>query len=326
MQERIFASYNGEKSEPALPILCLNLLTKQKNLWLALSEGIAALDHVRVRELHCNGFSVMLQFNPARIISSAAPVDPQSIKERPCFLCTENLPKAQKGILYRQKFLILCNPFPIVRRHYTVSHINHMPQSLSEAIPFLLNLAKDLSPDFNVFYNGPRAGASAPDHLHFQAAPSGTLPVEKELRENRNRRSKTSMDGTFLFNAGLPGREALVMEGKTATGVETALLKVMDSLKHVIPTAEEPLMNLLCSYRKNTWQLVIFLRRKHRPHVYYLTGKKRILISPGLIDMGGLVITPLEKDFTLLDAKMMENIYREVSLDSETVQKVVASS
>jgi hypothetical protein len=325
MQGRIFASYNGKKSEPALPILCLNLLTEQEYLWPALSEGIAALDEIRIRDLHCSGFSVKLQFNPARIISSAAPLDPQSIKERPCFLCTKNLPAAQKGILYRQKFLILCNPFPIVRRHYTVSHINHMPQSLSEAIHFLLNLSKDLSPDFNVFYNGPCAGASAPDHLHFQAAPSGTLPVEKEIRDNRTRWTKTSMDGIFLSNAGLSGREALVMEGKTATGVETALLKVMDRLKHAIPTAEEPLMNLLCSYQENTWQLIIFLRRKHRPHVYYLTGKKRILISPGLMDMGGLVITPIEKDFILLDAETMENIYREVSLDSETVQKVVAS-
>jgi hypothetical protein len=121
MRGRIFAPYNGEKSEPALSGLCLDLLAQQKNLWPALSEGIAALDHVRVRELHCNGFSVNLQFNPARIVSSAAPVDPQSIKERPCFLCAENLPEAQQGILYRQNFLILCNPFPIIRRHYTVA-------------------------------------------------------------------------------------------------------------------------------------------------------------------------------------------------------------
>ncbi len=323
MQGRIFASFNGKKSEPALSGLCLDLLAQQKSVWPALSEGVAALDHVRVRELHCNGFSVKLQFNPARIVSSAAPVDPQSIRERPCFLCTENLPEAQKGILYRQRFLVLCNPFPIVKQHYTVSHIHHIPQLLSEAIPFLLDLAKDLSPDFGVFYNGPRAGASAPDHLHFQAAPAGVLPIEKDLRENHNRRPARFMDGISLSRAGNLGREVLVVEGKTIDSIESALLTIMGRLKTAIPTSDEPMMNLLCSYRGNTWRLVIFLRKKHRPDAYYLTCRKRILISPGLVDMAGLVITPVEKDFTVLSAATMENIYREVSLDPETVRQMM---
>lgn len=323
MRGKIFVSYSGGNSEPALSGLCHDLLTQQKSLWPALSEGIAALDHVCVRELHCNGFSVKLQFNPARIVSGAAPVDPQSIRERPCFLCMENLPKAQQGILYRQNFLILCNPFPILRRHYTVSHIKHIPQSLSRAIPLLLYLAKDFSPDFDVFYNGPRAGASAPDHLHLQAAPAGVLPVEKELRKNRSRQLITLTNGTSLFVAGVPGREVIVIEGRTINGVEDALLTIMDRLKVAVPTTDEPMLNLLCSYRGNAWRLVLFLRRKHRPDVYYLTGRNRILISPGLVDMGGLVIMPVEKDFTMLDAETMENIYREVSLDPETVQKVM---
>ena len=323
MRGKIFASFNGGKSEPALSGLCLNLLTQQKSLWPELSKGIAALDHVSVRDLQCNGFSVKLQFNPARIISSAAPVDPQSIKQRPCFLCTENLPEAQKGILYRQNFLILCNPFPIVKRHYTVSHINHIPQSLSGAIPFLLDLAKDLSPDFDVFYNGPRAGASAPDHLHFQAAPAGVLPVEKELRENHNRRPVKLIDGISLFRAGNLGREVLVIEGKTIDSIETALLTIIDRLKTAIPTSDEPMMNLFCSCRGNTWRLVIFPRRKHRPDAFFREGDARVVVSPGVIDMGGLLITPIEKDFDRLDAAAVEGIYGEVSLDGETVETAI---
>ena len=340
MEDKIFAQYNGDKKESDLPGLCANLLAQQKSLWPALAEGVAALDHVRVRELRCRGCAetqndartqnhvetqnlVSLQFNPARIISSAAPVDPQSIKERPCFLCLNNLPVAQKGILYRQTFMILCNPFPILKRHYTISMIDHAPQSLVGNVAFLLLLAKDLSPEFNVFYNGPRCGASAPDHMHFQAAPVGLLPFERELQKAPEGQRATNIFGVSMFRAGSLGREVLVMEGKTADALETVLLAVMDRLKIAIPTPDEPMMNLFCSYCEKTWQIVIFLRRKHRPDVYFRDGEERILISPGLIDMAGLVVTPLERDFVRVDTETMEDIYREVSLDRETVLKVM---
>jgi hypothetical protein len=320
---RIFSSFDAGSAKPDLPGLCHSLFFQQKNQWPALSQGIDALNHVRVRDLPCNGFSVKLQFNPARIISSAAPVDPQAISKRPCFLCAENLPDPQKGVLYRQEFLILCNPFPIFNQHYTVSHITHIPQSFAGSVTLLLDLAKDLSPDFNVFYNGPRAGASAPDHLHFQAAPAGVLPIEKELREAHNHRPLTFMDGISFFTIGNLGREILVIEGKAIDVVSAALLTIMDRLKAAIPTSDEPMMNLFCSYRENIWRIVIFLRRKHRPDAYYLTCKKRILISPGLVDMAGLIITPVEKDFTTLDAATLENIYLEISLDTKIIQRVM---
>jgi hypothetical protein len=335
MEDKIFVQYEGDRKKSTLPGLCANLLEQQKSRWTALADGVAALDHVRVRELRGRDFTatqndtgaqnlVSLQFNPARIISSAAAVDPQSIKERPCFLCLGNLPVAQKGILYRQAFMILCNPFPIMKRHYTISKVDHAPQALAENVAFLLELAKDLSPDFNVFYNGPRCGASAPDHMHFQAAPAGLLPFEKELQKEDNGQRSTNIFGVSICRAGTFGREVLVMEGsKPANAVETALLAVMDRLKRAIPTSDEPMMNLLCSYREKTWRIVMFLRRKHRPDVYFRDGEERILISPGLIDMAGLVITPVEKDFAKVDAETMEGIYREISLERETVLKVM---
>jgi hypothetical protein len=323
MRGKIFASFDAENTEPFLPSLCLKLFLQQKNSWPALSAGFAALDHVRIRELRCNGFSVKLQFNPARIASSAALVDPQSIKKRPCFLCTENLPEAQKGILYRQEFLILCNPFPIFRHHYTVSHVNHIPQSFAEAVTFFLKLAKDLSPHYSVFYNGPHSGASAPDHMHFQAAPSGVLPIEKQLLEDHNRQPMKFINGVSLFTAQNLAREVLVIEGRTPDRIESILLRIIDRLKIIIPTTNEPMMNLFCSYRGNIWQVMIFLRRKHRPDVYFKEGQEKILISPGLVDMGGVVITPFEKDFAMIDPGLMENIYREISMDSETVRRVI---
>lgn len=323
MREKTFASFTGKKTDPVLSSLIFNLSAQQKESWPQLSSAIDALDQIRTRDLHDNGLFIKLQFNPARIISTNASIDRESIKKRPCFLCIENLPSEQKGILYRRHFLILCNPFPIIKHHYTVSHVTHTPQSLSVHIASFLRLAEDLSPDFSVFYNGPRAGASAPDHLHFQMMPAGSLPIEEELRENHNKRFIKALEGTSLFTMECPGREVLIVEGKTMNGISIVINTILDGLKTAIASSDEPIVNLLCSHCDNTWRLVLFLRRKHRPDVYYMKGEGRILISPGLVEMAGLVITPVEKDFVSVDAGMMKNIYREVSLPPELLRKVV---
>jgi hypothetical protein len=322
---KILSSFDGGTSGPSLSTRCFDLLTKQKSSWPELSAGIAALENVNIRELPCNGYSVKLQFNPARMKSSVAAVDPQSISKRPCFLCLNNLPEAQKGVLYRQTFLILCNPFPILTKHYTVSHIDHIPQSFAGTVSPFLKLAKDLSPDFSILYNGPQSGASAPDHLHFQAAPVCVLPIEKEIRTSGKLTLLKSIDGISLSKAKNMGREAIMIEGKNPDVLEAALLKIIDGLKTLIPTPDEPMMNIHCSYRENLWYMLIFLRRKHRPDVYFLEGDKQILISPGVVDMGGLVITPVEKDFNAIDSAMMEGIYREISLDTELIERVISS-
>jgi hypothetical protein len=321
MHEKIYASFTGEGREQPLAALCDSLLTEQQRSWPELSAGIAALESIRIRELACNGFPAKLQFNPARIISSTAPADPKSIRERPCFLCPGNLPKEQKGVLYRGMFLILCNPFPIVRRHYTVSHVDHIAQLLAGTIGAFLALAKDFSPHFNVFYNGPRSGASAPDHLHFQAVPVGILPIEQSLPDIRRQQPEKYIGEVSITRAENLGREILVIEGNVLDEVGAALLLIMERLKASVPTSDEPMMNVLCAYRKNSWRVVMFLRRKHRPDAYYRKGEERILVSPGVVDMGGLVITPVEKDFLTMDESALEEIYREVSMEPETVRK-----
>ena len=126
--DRIFARYDHLQKLPSLSELALELLEQQKESWAQLGEGYRALESVRVRELPCEGFSVRLQFNPGRVISSGASVDAQSLQARPCFLCLENLPPPQKGILYRDEFLVLCNPMPIFAQHYTISHLQHRPR------------------------------------------------------------------------------------------------------------------------------------------------------------------------------------------------------
>ncbi|HVO67016.1 MAG TPA: DUF4922 domain-containing protein [Syntrophales bacterium] len=323
LERRTFMSFHGNGHEPALSAQCINLLEKQKASWPDLSLGYAALDKVRVKELRCNGYSVRLHHNPARMKSTTAPVDQKSINKRPCFLCLENLPGEQQGVVYRQDFIVLCNPFPITSKHYTISHVKHIPQSFDGFITAFLMMAKDFQGEFNIFYNGPGSGASAPDHLHFQAAPAGILPVEKDIQDNVKRIFKKCTDSTSLSKVKDVGRGIIIIEGKNHDAVGAALSNVISAMEIVLSSPGEPGMNLLCSYKENTWQTAIFPRRKHRPAVYFLPGDERILISPGLVEMGGIVVTPIEKDFNIVDHELVQDIYKEVSVDDETVEKVL---
>ena len=234
VERKTFATFDGNGNEPALSAHCINLLENQKSSWPDLSLGYAALAQVRVKELQCNGFSVRLHHNPIRMKSTIAPVDKESIKKRPCFLCLENLPEKQQGIVYRRDFIVLCNPFPITPQHYTISNIKHVPQSFDGNIPVFLMFAKDFHGDFNVFYNGPESGASAPDHLHFQAAPTGVLPVEKDIQDNAKRIFVKCADSTYLSKVKDVGRGIIIIEGKDYDAVAAALSNVISAMKNIL--------------------------------------------------------------------------------------------
>lgn len=158
-----------------------HLLTGQLASWETARNNYAALSGVRVKELNVNGILYKVQFNPARIVSSGAKVDAKSILERKCFLCPANLPPVQKGIPFGGHYNILVNPFPIFPRHLTVPELAHTPQRIATRFTDMLELAEALT-DYTIFYNGPKCGASAPDHAHFQAGNKGFMPIEKDWR------------------------------------------------------------------------------------------------------------------------------------------------
>ena len=325
LQGRIATSFDGKTPGPSLSALCRDLLEKQKSSWPDLSLGYEALKSVRVKELRCNGFSVRLHHNPGRIKSTTAPVDQKSIDKRPCFLCLKNLPGPQRGILYREDFIILCNPFPICPEHYTIAHIIHGPQSFEGMVSTFLKMAKDFSPHFNVFYNGPESGASAPHHLHFQAIARGILPIEKEIEDKERLLFVKCIHATALFRVQNVGRGVIVMEGEDCAAIGDALTSIVSAMKSVLAPPAEPRMNLLCLYDRNKWRVVIFPRRRHRPSVYFLPGDERILISPGMVEMGGIVVTPIGKDFDIVNDELIRKIYTEVSVDEETIRKILAT-
>ena len=325
MPDRMDASFDGGRKAPALAELCVDLLARQRESWPDLRDGYAALDAARIREIAADGYSVKLQFNPRRIVSSIAAIDPESIRRRKCFLCSENLPKEQLRILYRGYYLILCNPAPIFPRHFTVASLRHVPQAIESDLAAFLTLAEDFGPGWSVFYNGPRCGASAPDHLHFQAAPAGIMPVENEIGEKGNRIPVGRAGGAAVLASTGLGRPVIIVEGSGRKGVEDALRTVVALLRNGPMTPDEPMVNVLCSRDGAQWRVLLFPRSRHRPEAYYREGENRILISPGAVDMAGLIITAVEKDFHAVGAEQVGRIFREVSMDEARFDRLVSA-
>lgn len=286
-----------------------------------LAEGVAALQNAQTRTVDCGTFSARLQYNPKRIVSTGAKVDAASIQERKCFLCAGNLPEQQQGVLYRGKFLVLCNPMPIFREHFTISHVDHIPQSIEEQILTFLALARDLAPAYSVFYNGPKCGASAPDHMHFQASPTGLIPVERELEEHRlHIKAIGAVEVSTMVRY---GRSVIVLEGKSEQEMEMSFLRLTSAMRRILNTNDEPMMNVIGSYSGGVWRMIIFVRSKHRPGVFFKEGDEKVMISPAAVDIGGLVVTPMEKDFLRTDGTLITSIYSEISVPNETITRIL---
>ena len=322
---RCCAVFDGRGDAPALVDLAEALLKRQKEDWRDLAAGYAALGAVRTREIRGEGWRVVVQFNPRRIVSSGARLDPEAVRQRPCFLCPDHLPPEQEAIAYRNDWLILCNPMPIFPGHLTIANRSHLPQSLPDHIGTFLRLAADFGPGTTLFYNGPRAGASAPDHLHFQAAPAGSTPVEMEICAPRKRAGTRHRSGVTIFRTVELGRGALVVEGGEADAVATATREAIAALGRFTPSAGEPRLNLLGRRTGEGWRLILFPRRKHRPAAYFREGDEGLLVSPGAVDMGGVLITPREEDFWKLTPELVAEIYREVAFDDVTAEAVLDS-
>jgi ribosomal protein S18 acetylase RimI-like enzyme len=204
LNQKIYNAFDAGKN---LPELCLKLLSGQKNAWPDLHEGYESFKNIKERDLPHKGFSVRLQYNPGRIKSSMAYVTRQNGNEQQCFLCLDHLPENQKGILYRSDYLILCNPRPVFSSHFTASHLDHRFQTIEEHINTFLQFMPDFGSGWTVLYNGPKCGASAPDHLHFQVAPSGQMPIEKEIREEKRFTLMKQIDNVLLYRLRDLGRE-----------------------------------------------------------------------------------------------------------------------
>lgn len=306
------------------------LIDSQLEVWQQAKDNYTALARVEVKELSLNGFPIKVQFNPARIVSSAAKVDAKSIQERKCFLCGQNRPDVQEGIDYKGvagDYTVLMNPFPIFPKHLTIPDKQHVKQEIKGRYEDMLNLSAVLD-EYVLFYNGPKCGASAPDHMHFQAGNKGFLPLEVKVKE---------LPKEVLCEKGCT--RLSVIEGYMRGGLLLEATSIKESVelfnkvysKIAVKEGEwEPMLNILAWYVKNgacnggdKWYTVIFIRDKHRPSHYFAEGDANILLSPASVDLGGVFITPLEKDYKKIASKEISEILDEIavpSLQMETIK------
>ncbi len=319
LESKIFAEYPGKKQK-SLAVLCVNLLAEQKKSWHGIAHSYQELANIRTRSIPCGSYVVDLQFNPQRVVSGGAAVDRESIKNRPCFLCTDNLPTQQRGILYRGNYLILCNPAPIFDKHLTIVKLHHQPQTIAASLVLLMNLARDLAPDFTAFYNGPACGASAPDHLHLQAIPKNALPF---IETSKTQSPIKEISGVKFYTGEKLDRAVIIMSGKNEKSLQEQFTRFINITQKILQTDGEPMFNVLCTYEDNIWRLIIFLRQKHRPDAFFLESEKRIFVSLGAIDMAGVIITPMLADFNRLEAFQISSIYQEVSLAEDKTNKII---
>lgn len=278
---------------------------------------------MRTRNISLTGCCVRLYYNPGRLKNATAAVGQNDLRDRPCFLCLQNLPEEQEWIAYRNEFRILCNPLPVFPSHFTIAHVGHRPQAIGENFDAFLLLMADLGFGWTVFYNGPRCGASAPDHLHFQAMPTGHMPVEKEILELPVPIPAIQLADVCLYKGADMVRQVILLESDNRASLTKVFMSLLSFLKEVTHAEDEPMVNLAGCYKDNSWRVAIFPRQKHRPDVFYLEGDERILVSPGAVEMAGLLVTPVERDFERLDAHVVEAIYREVSLDGRVLVNLI---
>jgi hypothetical protein len=292
-----------------------SLLTQQKSMWPLLRAGYASLGSVQTREFFFDGSTVKVQFNPGRITSSSANVDEKSIKERKCFLCLAHLPEEQRGVAFGDSYVVLCNPFPIFPEHFTIPHCTHIPQRIGSSFGILLDLAKSLGDRYTVFYNGPRCGASAPDHLHFQAGLKRFMPLDTEYVQLVQSHGSVirQADGcrTIAVDGGL--RRFLALESSSRDALEREFADVLPRLQAVAGEKDEPMLNILALY-ENGWRVLVFPRARHRPSFFFAEGDEKILISPAAVDLGGVCITPLEKDFHKVTREHIAQMFEEITL------------
>jgi hypothetical protein len=324
LERRIYAVFDKKMASPSsLPRLCLDLIDEQRRMWPMLRQAYDDLEKTLERDVRCAGFSVRLQRNPGRISSTLAPVSNSEANGRPCFLCPDNLPAEQQAILYRDQYLILPNPMPVLPFHFTIAYVRHEPQAISGRVPAFLRLMVDLGPDWTVLYNGPKCGASAPDHLHFQIIPSGRMPIEKEIREKGRCVPSGQMEGILFFRAANLGRQAVVLEGGNPVAMEHAFDALVHGLRNTLAGEAEPMVNIAGFLKEESLSLVVFPRRKHRPEAFFKSGDDRIVVSPAIAEMGGILVVPRERDFERLDDALVEAIFAEVSLGGEHVEKAL---
>ena len=297
----------------------------QLSRWPLACDNFRALKNVLVREVEVGGLTVRLQFNPARMISSAAKLSKEEIAARRCFLCRENRPAEQIMLKFDgrkgKRYHILVNPYPIFPDHLVIAMNRHTDQSIWKRYVDMLDLARKYD-GFTFFYNGPKSGASAPDHHHFQAAPKGLIPLQEDVErffacaQNDILQYLTSEQDASLYHYNRFTTGVFVITAETAKSAAKLFYRLLDCAD--IPEGEkEPLFNLFTYWQDGEFRSIVIFRSRHRSHHYFSEGQDHLTMSPGCADMGGVFIVPVREEYEKITPELLSEMVHEVSIGKD---------
>lgn len=296
---------------------------QQLEKWDEVRKRYNELSKTETRELTEGNFTIKIQWNPARMVSTGAKLDAKTLAKRPCFLCQKNRPQQQIKISIGN-YEILVNPFPIMPNHFTIPSLEHTPQSVLNSYGMMHELLQEYQ-ELMVFYNGPQCGASAPDHSHLQAGNNGLLPLQsawKQLSEDLTEIVKLNEEeGIYIINK-YPC-SALLIKSRTKENDEKLFKQLYNSLIILSVDNQEPPMNIVAWRKDEQYFAVVFPRSKRRPDCFNAQGDQQYMITPGALEMSGLMVTPRQEDFKRITSEKAFDILREVSIDKNILLKVV---
>jgi len=288
-----------------------SLFNEQVSNWELARMNYEGLKTIRTKSFSFGDFEVNIQFNPARIVSSGAKVDAKTIAARKCFLCEENRPAEQRNI-DMDDYSILVNPYPIFPQHFTIPRKRHSIQEIKPYFADMLMLAQALD-EFIVFYNGPKCGASAPDHMHFQAGTKDFLPLLSDYKRMKPTEGEIIDEGENyqLYKLSNYLRKVYCIESDTILSAQNIFENLYINWQG--ERTEEPLMNIVCSYEDGIWYTFIFPRAAFRPWQYSAGGDDQLLVSPATVEMSGIFITPMESHFEKITGDDVISIFEQCS-------------
>ena len=303
----------------------------QLSVWPLAAENYRSLKKAGSKVLSIGGLPVTVQLNPCRRISSEASLDKESINRRPCFLCPENRPAEQTSIEFEgrkgRRYRVTLNPYPIFSSHLVISSFEHTPQSIWHRYQDLLDFVRENN-EYLGFYNGPESGASAPDHMHFQACPQGLTPLQNRVDEllaagdDKTLDYLTNVKEARLFHLNEYARGVFVLCGATAKSTAKLFYRLLDCAP-VPDGSSEPKMNIIAWCHEGEYRTAVIFRERHRPHNYSSSGADHLAMSPGCADLAGVYVTTREEDFDKLDAGLLSQVVREIAASEETEKEII---
>lgn len=303
----------------------------QLSVWPLAAENYRSLKKAGSKVLSIGGLPVTVQLNPCRRISSEASLDKESINRRPCFLCPENRPAEQTNMEFEgrkgRRYRVTLNPYPIFPSHLVISSFEHTPQSIWHRYQDLLDFVRENN-EYLGFYNGPESGASAPDHMHFQACPQGLTPLQNRVDEllaagdDKTLDYLTNVKEARLFHLNEYARGVFVLCGATAKSTAKLFYRLLDCAP-VPDGSSEPKMNIIAWCHEGEYRTAVIFRERHRPHNYSSSGADHLAMSPGCADLAGVYVTTREEDFDKVDAGLLSQVVREVAASEETEKEII---